>query len=66
MFTLCELMKWNHLPEPGGIYAQDSELLEGFLYIFSERAKYQEEEDRRRDSEAKRKSGGSGRVAGRR
>lgn len=66
MFTLCEMMKWNHLPVPGGIYAQDVDLLEGFHYIFAMRAEYQEQEDKRREQDMKRKSGGQGRVAGRR
>lgn len=65
MFTLCEMMKWNHLPVEGGLYAQDPDLLEGFQYIFAKRAEYQEEEDKRRENATTRK-GGQGRVAGRR
>jgi hypothetical protein len=50
MFALCESMKWNHLPEPGGLYAQDPELLEGFMYIFGARAEHQEAEEKKRDN----------------
>jgi hypothetical protein len=36
LFDLCSHMKWALLPEPGGLYAQDSSLLEKFRIIFSE------------------------------
>ena len=67
MFSLCEAMQWNHLPLPGGIYAQHPKLLDQFRYIFREKAAH--EEKQRKDEEAKRKreSGGRGRgVAGKR
>lgn len=41
MFSLCEAMKWSHLPLAGGIYAQDPQLLEWFRIIFSERSEYE-------------------------
>ena len=59
-------MKWNHLPEEGGIYNQDPDLLEGFLYIFAKRAEHEEEENKKREREKNRTTGGPGRVAGRR
>jgi hypothetical protein len=51
MFSLCENMKWAHLPEPGGIYAQSPELLEGFMLIFAERNEYEAEERKRQERE---------------
>lgn len=56
-----EGMKWNHLPEGGGLYAQHPRLLEELSYIFSERSK--EQEKQRKEQERKNKA--SGRVAGR-
>lgn len=66
MFTLCEMMKWNHLPVTGGLYEQDPDLLDGFAYIFAKRAEHQEQEDKKRDREMKRTTSAQGRVAGRR
>lgn len=65
MFSLCEAMKWNHLPVSGGLYDQDPDLLDGFMIIFSARAEHEAEEERKREREANRNSGGR-RVAGRR
>lgn len=64
MFSLCEGMKWSHLPNAGGLYDQDPELLDGFRYIFSVRAEHEAEEQRQREREANKKPGR--RVAGRR
>ena len=51
MFGLCESMKWNHLPEAGGIYAQNPELLDGFRTIFSIRAKYEAEKEKKDEAD---------------
>jgi hypothetical protein len=63
MFSLCESMKWSHLPEPGGIYAQDPELIRLWRTIFYERGEFQREEEKQRKLEMERKerSMGSGR-----
>lgn len=66
MFTLCEQMKWNHLPEEGGLYAQDPDLLDGFMVIFHARGEYEEEERKRDKAKSQRGMGNSRRVAGRR
>lgn len=69
MFVLCENMKWNHLPNAGGLYDQHPELLEKFLFIFQSRQEYQAEEEKRQEDERKRNSAKSSRgggVAGRR
>lgn len=58
MFQLCEAMNWCHLPVAGGLYDQSSDLLDGFLIIFSERGKYEEEEERKRKNEER----GGGRM----
>lgn len=66
MFSLCEGMKWSHLPVAGGIYDQHPILMDKFQIIFQMRAeiesKRQEEEERKNRAN----SGGSRRVAGRR
>lgn len=46
-------MKWSHLPVAGGLYDQSPVLLEQWRYIFSERNKYQAEQDAKRDAESK-------------
>lgn len=63
---MCESMKWAHLPNAGGLYDQDPELLHAFQVVFSERAEYQEAQEKKRQEEQRRKMGGPGRVAGRR
>jgi hypothetical protein len=56
-------MKWNHLPEPGGLYQQHPELLDKFMYIFNARA--EEQERKHKEEERKRKHPNSARgVAG--
>jgi hypothetical protein len=65
MFSLCEGMKWSHLPVAGGIYDQRPELMDKFQIIFQMRAEIEakrQEEDERRNKHA----GKSSRVAGRR
>lgn len=65
MFSLCEAMKWAHLPVAGGIYDQHPDLIADWRIIFGKRAekeaKQQEEEARRNKVNSK-----SPRVAGRR
>ena len=58
---LCDAMKWNHLPERGGLYDQNPDLLDHFYYIFVEKSK--EEAKQRAKSE---KGNRSMRSAGRR
>lgn len=58
-------MKWAHLPEPGGLYDQNPDLLDHFQIIFSELAA----EDARREAERKNKESKNtqmGRGGGRR
>jgi hypothetical protein len=43
-------MKWNHLPERGGLYQQNPEILDRFYYIFAEKAKAEAAEAKRRES----------------
>lgn len=60
MFSLCESMKWAHLPESGGLYAQSPELLIGFQFIFAERAEHEAEEQKKRERETKAKQSRTG------
>lgn len=49
-------MKWNHLPNAGGIYDQHPQLLEEWQYIFQEKAEHEEREQER--ERAKQKNSG--------
>lgn len=51
LFSLCEQMKWAHLPVEGGLYAQSPELLDQFRQIFSARNEHQAEEEAKRERE---------------
>lgn len=55
-------MKWAHLPEPGGLYAQDPELLIHFQIIFGELAK----EDAKREAQRKNEQNSQQNTMGRR
>lgn len=48
---LCEAMKWNHLPEAGGLYDQNPQLIDRFYYLFAERSKAEAAEQRKRERE---------------
>lgn len=60
MFSLCENMKWSHLPEPGSLYDQSPALLDGFRVIFAERAEAEAEERAKAEAESKRKTANQG------
>jgi hypothetical protein len=49
-------MQWNALPYSGGILDQDPEMLDMFMYIFSEQQKQEEIDRKKKEAEAKRKS----------
>jgi hypothetical protein len=66
MFSLCADLKWNWLPNGGGLYDQDPEMLEAFRYIFSAIKQHEAEEEVKRKREQARKQAGGRRVAGRR
>lgn len=51
MFYLCSKMKWAHLPVAGGIYDQDPELIDKFVYLFQELDKVEKEEQDKREAE---------------
>jgi hypothetical protein len=51
LFSLCENMRWNHLPRAGGLYDQHPRLLEQWRILFREKAV----EEKRRNDEDKRK-----------
>lgn len=67
MFSLCENMKWSHLPVAGGLYDQDPALLEGFQIIFAERAEFEAEqaEKRKREDESRKRQSKNPRGASR-
>jgi hypothetical protein len=44
---MCEAMRWSHLPVVGGLYDQHPKLLEEWQEIWSEKASYQAEQDRK-------------------
>lgn len=51
-------MEWNHLPEPGGLYQQNPHFLDRVYYIMAEKGKWDEQERKKRDREAKNPKGG--------
>lgn len=51
-------MKWNFLPNAGGLYDQHPELLDEFSYIFSERSQQEEKERLKEEAKHKRESMG--------
>ena len=65
---MCQGMKWNHLPEGGGLYAQNPKLLDRFYYVMVEQSKAQNEEieKQKKESESKSGKGRRGRFRGRR
>jgi hypothetical protein len=58
-------MKWNHLPVPGGLYAQHPKLIDQFRILFRLRAEHEEKKHKEDEAKRKRESRGGGRVAGR-
>lgn len=48
LFVICEAMKWSHLPSAGGLYDQRAGLIDRFHYIFQERNKYEEQEEKKK------------------
>ncbi len=61
MFGLCEAMKWNHLPNAGGLYDQHPDMLDDFHYIFQTRAEHEENERKKEEAKRKRDSAQAGR-----
>lgn len=45
-------MKWAHLPNSGGLYDQDPDLLDKFEFIFSKIAEQEKEEADRQKADA--------------
>lgn len=63
---MCEAMRWNHLPVAGGIGNQDPDLIAAFKVIFSVKSKYDAEQRRKQEAEAKRTKAQSARRGRRR
>ena len=55
MYALAKSMKFNHLPDEGGLYDQHPKLLEDWRYIMAEENKHEkakrDEEEKKRESE---------------
>lgn len=47
-------MKFTHLPVDGGLYDQHPVLLEKWQYIFAEKGKYEKQQQKKQEQEAKR------------
>lgn len=67
MFAICSRMKWAHLPESGGLYNQDPDLLDKFNEIFAAVEAHEQKEAKKREEESKKmskpNSKGRGRAA---
>ena len=59
LFSICEGMKWAHLPVAGGLYDQDPRLLDRWRVIFQRRSEYEEEKERLRQSKERSRSAGA-------
>lgn len=55
LFSLCEGMKWSHLPVAGGLYDQHPDLLDQFRYIFMKRNEHEAAEQEKREAEQNKK-----------
>lgn len=66
MFSLCEGMKWSHLPVAGGLYDQHPKLLDEWRIIFQIRAEIEAKRAKEDERRNKVNSKSSSRVAGRR
>lgn len=53
-------MSWTHLPNAGGIYDQDPELLDKFKILWSLQNEHEREKQARQKSEQNRKAGRRG------
>lgn len=63
LFSLCESLKWNHLPRSGKLEDQDPDMLDRWQTIFSERGVAQKEEaDARKKEMERNKRNSSGGV----
>lgn len=62
LFSICEAMKWAHLPVPGGLYDQHPDFLDQIKHIFMEKGKYEEAKSKQEQRDAQRKTGRAGRV----
>lgn len=52
LFSMCQAMKWSHLPIDGGLYAQHPRLLDEWEIIFSAIAKQDQREKEKSKAEA--------------
>lgn len=66
LFSLCENLKWTHLPVAGGLYDQHPDLLAQWRYIFSERNRREAEKAKETERKAQANRTGRAPVAGRR
>jgi hypothetical protein len=54
MFSLCEGMKWAHLPNEGGIYNQSPQLLDDFMVIWEIKGEHEKKRQAKEQAEMKR------------
>lgn len=61
MWSICNAMKWNHLPVAGGIYDQHPTFVDDILVIFEAKYRQQRRDQEKREREMKGKRGRRGR-----
>ena len=68
LYTVCKMLKWNYLPNAGGLYEQHPKLLDDLLIVAQAEAKAEKRRQEKREREMARKQGSAsrGRRAGRR
>jgi hypothetical protein len=57
LFSLCENMRWNHLPVAGGLYDQHPRLLEEWGIIFRVKAAHEKQKHEEEQRKSARKGG---------
>lgn len=60
------MMKWNHLPWPGGLYDQHPKLLDDFYLIFVKKGEYEERKHKQQMAAKPKQAAGRRRAARRR
>lgn len=57
LFSICQRMKWAHLPVPGGIYDQHPQLFAEWAIIFHAQDEEEKRERERQDAKNRRPKG---------
>lgn len=59
LYQICKLFRWTHLPNPGGLYDQNPQLLEDFLLIAGIEGEEQERKRKKEERSQRNRTRGS-------